>query len=63
MYQLSDILLKTGVNIKYKKYWEKMDPKVYEVQEGEKLWARSFDLLRSVDPDHEEYTKQADQMI
>ncbi len=42
---------------------KKMDPKVYEVQEGEKLWARSMDLLRSVDPDHEEYTKQTDQMI
>jgi NAD(P)-dependent dehydrogenase (short-subunit alcohol dehydrogenase family) len=42
---------------------KKMDPKVYEVREGEKLWARSFDLLRSIDPDHEEYTRQAGQMI
>ncbi|MDX2431664.1 MAG: SDR family NAD(P)-dependent oxidoreductase [Bacteroides sp.] len=42
---------------------KKMDPKVYEVQEGEKLWDRSLDLLKSVDPDHEEYTRKADKMI
>ncbi|MFO7669180.1 MAG: SDR family NAD(P)-dependent oxidoreductase [Bacteroidales bacterium] len=42
---------------------KKMDPKVYEVREGEKLWARSFDLLRSIDPEHEEYTTKAGRMI
>jgi len=34
---------------------KKMDPKVYEVQEGEKLWSRSIDLLKEVDPNHMEY--------
>ncbi len=42
---------------------KKMDPKVYEVQEGEKLWARSLALLKTIDPDHEEYTKKTDEMI
>jgi len=42
---------------------KKMDPKVYEVHEGEKLWARSLDLLRSIDQDHKDYTDQADKMI
>jgi len=34
---------------------KKMDPKVYEIQEGEKLWSRSLDLLREIDPQHEAY--------
>ena len=35
---------------------KKMDPKVYELQEGEKLWDRSLDLLRTIDPQHETYS-------
>ena len=31
---------------------KKMDPKVYEVAEGEKLWNHSMDLLQSIDPEH-----------
>ena len=42
---------------------KKMDPKVYEVQEGEKLWTRSLDLLRNIDQDHKDYTDRADIMI
>ena len=34
---------------------KKMDPKVYEIQEGEKLWNRSGDLLKSIDPQSQEY--------
>jgi len=34
---------------------KKMDPKVYEPEEGEKLWDRSMDLLKSIDPDHKAY--------
>jgi len=34
---------------------KKMDPKVYEIQEGEKLWNRSADLLKSIDPQSQEY--------
>lgn len=34
---------------------KKMDPKVYEPAEGEKLWSRSMDLLKSIDPDHRNY--------
>jgi len=34
---------------------KKMDPKVYETREGEKLWTRSMDLLKSIDPDHSAY--------
>ena len=34
---------------------KKMDPKVYEDSEGEKLWTASMDLLRSIDPDHMDY--------
>jgi len=34
---------------------KKMDPKVYEEKEGEKLWSRSMELLRSIDPDHRAY--------
>jgi NAD(P)-dependent dehydrogenase (short-subunit alcohol dehydrogenase family) len=30
---------------------KKMDPKVYEAGEGEKLWKRSMDLLHSIDPE------------
>ena len=33
----------------------KMDPKVYEAKEGQKLWARTMDLLKNIDPDHESY--------
>ena len=38
---------------------KKMDPKVYETREGEKLWTRSMDLLKSIDPDHREYMQGA----
>ncbi|NOR34105.1 MAG: hypothetical protein GQ579_05440 [Bacteroidales bacterium] len=31
---------------------KKMDPKVYEIGEGQKLWAQSMDLLKSIDADH-----------
>jgi hypothetical protein len=31
---------------------KKMDPKVYEAGEGEKLWERSMDLLKAIDEDH-----------
>lgn len=34
---------------------KKMDPKVYEVPEGEKLWTASMELLKSIDPDHKAY--------
>jgi NAD(P)-dependent dehydrogenase (short-subunit alcohol dehydrogenase family) len=34
---------------------KKMDPKVYEVAEGEKLWKHSMDLLQSIDPEYEAY--------
>lgn len=34
---------------------KKMDPKVYEAGEGEKLWSRSMELLKSIDPDHRVY--------
>ena len=34
---------------------KKMDPKVYEPGEGEKLWSRSMELLKSIDPDHRVY--------
>jgi NAD(P)-dependent dehydrogenase (short-subunit alcohol dehydrogenase family) len=34
---------------------KKMDPKVYELEEGKKLWYRSLELLQKIDPDHEEY--------
>ena len=34
---------------------KKMDPKVYEPGEGEKLWTRSMELLKSIDPDHQDY--------
>lgn len=34
---------------------KKMDPKVYETGEGEKLWKASMDLLKSIDPDHRDY--------
>ena len=35
---------------------KKMDPKVYELQEGEKLWTQSLDLLKTIDPQHEAYS-------
>ena len=34
---------------------KKMDPKVYDAVEGEKLWKHSMDLLRSIDPEHKAY--------
>lgn len=34
---------------------KRMDPKVYELQEGKKLWARSMELLKMIDPEHEAY--------
>jgi NAD(P)-dependent dehydrogenase (short-subunit alcohol dehydrogenase family) len=34
---------------------KKMDPKVYDPGEGQKLWERSMDLLESIDPDHPAY--------
>jgi hypothetical protein len=34
---------------------KKMDPKVYEAGEGEKLWARSMELLKSIDADHKAF--------
>jgi NAD(P)-dependent dehydrogenase (short-subunit alcohol dehydrogenase family) len=34
---------------------KKMDPKVYEPEEGQKLWDRSMALLRDIDPGHGEY--------
>jgi len=34
---------------------KKMDPKVYEDAEGEKLWKHSMDLLQSIDPEHKDY--------
>ena len=34
---------------------KKMDPKVYEHGEGKKLWNRSMDLLRSIDPNYRAY--------
>ena len=32
-----------------------MDPKVYDVGEGEKLWTQSMDLLESIDADHKAF--------
>ena len=34
---------------------KKMDPKVYEPEEGKKLWERSLALLKDIDPDHQAY--------
>jgi NAD(P)-dependent dehydrogenase (short-subunit alcohol dehydrogenase family) len=34
---------------------KRMDPKVYEPEEGLKLWERSVELLREIDPDHGTY--------
>jgi NAD(P)-dependent dehydrogenase (short-subunit alcohol dehydrogenase family) len=34
---------------------KKMDPKVYEVGEGEKLWTQSMDLLKTIDADHKTF--------
>jgi len=34
---------------------KKMDPKVYESEEGEKLWARSMDLLKAIDAEHKAF--------
>jgi NAD(P)-dependent dehydrogenase (short-subunit alcohol dehydrogenase family) len=35
---------------------KKMDPKVYELAEGEKLWSRSMELLQTIDPQYQEYS-------
>jgi len=37
---------------------KKMDPKVYEPDEGLKLWDRSIQLLKEIDPGHEEYLNE-----
>jgi len=37
---------------------KKMDPKVYESAEGQKLWDRSVQLLREIDPGHKEYLEK-----
>jgi hypothetical protein len=34
---------------------KKMDPKVYEPEEGKKLWDRSMELLREIDPESQAY--------
>jgi NAD(P)-dependent dehydrogenase (short-subunit alcohol dehydrogenase family) len=34
---------------------KKMDPKVYEPEEGKKLWNRSMNLLKAIDPHHDVY--------
>ncbi len=34
---------------------KKMDPKVYDPEEGRKLWDRSMELLSEIDPDHMKY--------
>jgi NAD(P)-dependent dehydrogenase (short-subunit alcohol dehydrogenase family) len=34
---------------------KRMDPKVYEPAEGEKLWSRSMELLKEIDPGHPSY--------
>jgi NAD(P)-dependent dehydrogenase (short-subunit alcohol dehydrogenase family) len=34
---------------------KKMDPKVYEPEEGEKLWNRSMKLLKEIDPQYNAY--------
>ncbi len=34
---------------------KKMDPKVYETGEGEKLWEKSMELLKSIDPEFKSY--------
>lgn len=34
---------------------KKMDPKVYDPQEGRKLWDRSMELLREIDPEYSDY--------
>ncbi|MDF1576476.1 MAG: SDR family NAD(P)-dependent oxidoreductase [Bacteroidales bacterium] len=35
---------------------KKMDPKVYETAEGEKLWLKSMELLKTIDPDFKAYS-------
>lgn len=35
---------------------KKMDSKVYEAEEGKKLWIRSMELLEKIDPYHKSYT-------
>ena len=37
---------------------KKMDPKVYEPAEGQKLWDRSTELLKEIDPGHKEYLEK-----
>jgi NAD(P)-dependent dehydrogenase (short-subunit alcohol dehydrogenase family) len=34
----------------------KMDPKVYELKEGKKLWNKSLDLLKTIDPQQKDYS-------
>jgi len=35
---------------------KRMDPKVYDPAEGEKLWDRSMELLKNIDPDNVSYS-------
>ena len=35
---------------------KKMDPKVYDLKEGELLWNKSLDLLKTIDPQHADYS-------
>jgi NAD(P)-dependent dehydrogenase (short-subunit alcohol dehydrogenase family) len=37
---------------------KRMDPKVYEPAEGQKLWDSSLALLKEIDPDHKIYLEQ-----
>ena len=37
---------------------KKMDPKVYEPEEGLKLWERSIQLLKEIDPGYKEYLER-----
>jgi NAD(P)-dependent dehydrogenase (short-subunit alcohol dehydrogenase family) len=39
---------------------KKMDPKVYDPEEGRKLWERSMDLLKEIDPDHGSYIQHTE---
>jgi retinol dehydrogenase-13 len=42
---------------------KRMDPKVYEASEGTKLWDRSMELLKEIDPDHGSYIKEKEPRI
>ena len=36
---------------------KKMDPKVYDPDEGRKLWKRTMELLKEIDPGHGSYIR------